>query len=84
MSIAGNDSEGLQLRITAITSRIDVASPRILRATDGWRLYAHGRNQTKLVDSVLAQAEAVRGILGDFADVAATEAHLRTVLKPAT
>jgi len=41
-SIAGNDSEGIQLRITAPTSRIDVASPRILKGDNGWRLYAHG------------------------------------------
>lgn len=96
-----------------------------------WRLYVNGRNQTKLADSVLAQAEGVRGALAHFADVpvsgvrcfigaewgvsgprkaktlqgvtvlwplklpelvsaagavdvAATAAHLRTVLKPAT
>jgi hypothetical protein len=37
--------------------------------TSDWRLYVNGRNQTKRVDGVLAQAEAVRGVLGDFAEV---------------
>jgi len=34
-----------------------------------WRLYVNGRNETKRVDSMLAQVEAVRGVLGTFADV---------------
>lgn len=34
-----------------------------------WRLYVNGRNQTKLVDSVAAQADAVRTLLGARPDV---------------
>lgn len=34
-----------------------------------WRLHVNGRNQTKLIDGVLAQVDAVRGVLSDFADV---------------
>lgn len=34
-----------------------------------WRLYVNGRNETKRVDSMLSQADAVRGVLGNFADV---------------
>lgn len=34
-----------------------------------WCLYVNGRNETKRVDSVLAQVDAVRGVLGTFADV---------------
>lgn len=34
-----------------------------------WRLHVNGRNQTKLVDGVAAQAAAVRAVLGDHADV---------------
>lgn len=34
-----------------------------------WRLHVAGRNRTELVDSVSAQAEAVRGVLNPFATV---------------
>lgn len=34
-----------------------------------WRLYVNARNETKRVESMLAQVEAVRGALGDHADV---------------
>lgn len=33
------------------------------------RLYVNGRNETKRVDSMLAQVDAVRGVLGTFIDV---------------
>jgi hypothetical protein len=34
-----------------------------------WHLYVNGRNETKRVDSMVAQVEAVRGVLGDLAEV---------------
>jgi hypothetical protein len=34
-----------------------------------WRLYVNSRNETKRVDSMLVQVDAVRGVLGDFTDV---------------
>ena len=37
--------------------------------TSDWHLFVNGRNETKRVDSMLAQVEAVRGVMDAFGDV---------------
>jgi len=49
-------------------SRIEVIDKGSWLQPD-WRLNVNGRNRTKLVDGVLAQAAAVRGVLTGLADV---------------